>query len=58
MPILLELFKDEEPRWYEIMCSFQFHFYLNLLVDVLIKLNKISIKIQYDMVDITAISAT
>ena len=35
MPALLELFKDEEPHWYDIMCSFKFHFYLNLLVDVL-----------------------
>ena len=58
MPALLELFRDEEPHWYEIMCSFKFHFYLNLLVDVLQELNKLNIKFQYDMVDITTISAT
>ena len=32
--------------------------YLNLLVDVLQKLNKLNIKFQYDMVDATTISAT
>jgi hypothetical protein len=40
------------------MCSFKFHFYLNLPLDVLQELNKLNIKFQYDMVDITAISAT
>ena len=58
MPAVLELFKDEEPHWYEIMCSFKFHFYLNLLVDVLHELDKLNIKFQYDMVDVTNISAT
>ena len=58
MPALLELFIDEEPHWYEIMCSFKFHFYLYLLVDVLQAFNKLVIKFQYDMVDITIISAT
>jgi hypothetical protein len=58
MPTLLKLFKDEEPHWYEIMCYFKFHFYLNLLVDVLIVLNKLNIKFQYDMVDITTMSVT
>ena len=58
MPTLLELFRDEEPHWYEIMCSFKFHFYLNLLVDVLEELNKLNIKIQCNMVDITTIRAT
>ena len=43
MPMLLNLFKDEEPHWYEIMCSSKFHLYLNLLVDVLQKLNKLII---------------
>ena len=57
MPTLLELFKDEEPRWYEIICSFKFHFSLNFLVDVLQKLNKLNIESQHDMVDITTISA-
>ena len=41
MPTLLKLFRDEEPHWYEIMCSFKFHFYLSILVDVLQRLNKI-----------------
>jgi hypothetical protein len=58
MPTLLELFRVEEPHWYEIMCSFKFLFYLNLLVDVLQELNTLNIKFQYDMVDITTISAT
>ena len=31
---------------------------MNLLVDVLQKLNKLNIKFQYDMVDITTISTT
>ena len=57
MSTLLELFRDEELHWYEIMCSFKFHFYLNLFVDVLQELNKLNIKFQYDMVDITTISA-
>ena len=58
MPALLKLFKDEESHWYDNMYSFKFHFYLNLLVDVLQELNKLNIKFQYDMVDITTISAT
>ena len=37
---------------------FKFHFYLNLLVDVLHKMNKLNIIFQYDMVDVTTISAT
>ena len=40
------------------MCSFKFHFYLNLLVDVLHELNKLNIKFQYDMVDITTTNTT
>jgi hypothetical protein len=40
------------------MHSFKIHFYLNLLVDVLQELNELNIKFQYDMVDITTISAT
>ena len=56
--MVLELFKDEEPHWYEIMCSFKFHIYLNLLVDVLHELNKLNINFQYDMVDVTNMSAT
>ena len=55
MPTLLELFRDEEPHWYEIMCFFRLHFYLKLLIDGLHELN---IKLQYDMVDITTTSAT
>ena len=58
IPLLWELFINEEPNWYQIMCYFKFHFYLNLLVDVLKMLNKLNIKFQYDMVDITTISAT
>ena len=58
MLVLLELFIDEEPHWYEIMCSFIFRFYLNLLVDVLQELNKLNLKFQYDIVDITTITAT
>lgn len=45
---LLESFKDELPHWYEIMCYFKFHIYLNLLVDVPQELN---IKFHYDMVE-------
>ena len=55
MHMLLKLLKDEGPHWYEIMCSFKFHLYLNMLVDGLQKLNTLNIKIQYDMVDITTI---
>jgi hypothetical protein len=59
MPTSLKLCKDEEPHCYEIMCSFKFHFYLNLLVDVLQKLNNLNIKFEYIiMVDITINSAT
>ena len=50
MPTVLELFIDEEPHWFETMCSFKFHFYLNLLVDVFHELNKLNIKFQNDMV--------
>ena len=57
MPTALELFRDEDPHWYEIMCSFEFHFYLNFLVDVLHELNKLNIKFQYDMINVTTISA-
>ena len=51
-------FKDEEPHWYEIMCYVKFYFYTNLLVDVVHELNKLNIKFQHDMVDVTTISAT
>ena len=33
--MLALLSRDEEMHWYEIMYSFRFHFYLNLLVHVL-----------------------
>ena len=57
MPKLLELFKDEEPRWYEIMRSFKFHLYLNFLVGVYKSwINWIIF--QHDMIDITTISTT
>jgi len=40
------------------MFSSKIHFYLNLLVDYLQEVSKLSIKFQYDMVDITTFSAT
>ena len=58
MLALLELFKDEELHWYKITRSFKFHFYLNLIVDILQELNKLNIKFQYNIIDITTISAT
>ena len=39
-------------------CALLNSIYLNLLVDVLQELNKLNIKFQFDMVDITTISAT
>ena len=39
-------------------CALLNSIYLNLLVDVLQELNKSNFKFQYDMVDITTISAT
>jgi hypothetical protein len=50
--VVLELFRDEDLHWYEIMCS------LNLLVDVLYELNDLNIKFHYDMVDVTTIDIT
>ena len=58
MPTLFELCRDEELHWCEIMCYFIYHFYLNFLVDGLQELNTLNIKLQYDMVDNTTISAT
>ena len=49
MPALLELFKDEEPHWYEIMCSYE-SIHLNLFVNFLQNLNKLNLKFQIDMV--------
>ena len=39
-------------------CALLNSIYLNLLVDVLQELNKLNIRFQFDMVDITTISAT
>jgi hypothetical protein len=45
MLVLLELFRDEEPHWYEIMCFLKFHVNLNLQIDVLQELNKLNFKL-------------
>ena len=40
---------------YNVECTI--HSYLNLLIDVLHESNKLNVEFQYDMVDITTISA-
>ena len=58
MPTGLELFKDKELHLYETMCLFKFHFHFSLVIDFLHELNKLNIKFQHDMVDVTTIRAS
>jgi hypothetical protein len=57
MPALLELFKDEEPHWYAIMCSFEIHL-LKLACRCFTRVDQIENNFQYDMIAITTINAT
>jgi hypothetical protein len=57
MPTLLELFKDEEPHWYAIMCSFEFYL-LKLACRCFTRVDQIENNFQCNMTAITSISAT
>ena len=58
MPTILESWQAEEHAWYTNITSLQFQLFIHLLVDVLLELNKLNRKFQFDLVDITSIAST
>ena len=58
MPALLKDWELGEKKMYELATIFQVQFYIHLLADVLIELNKFNQKFQEDHVDITSIGTT
>jgi len=58
MPALLKDWELGEKKMYELATIFQVQFYIHLLADVLIELNKLNQKFQEDHVDITSIGTT
>jgi hypothetical protein len=46
MPTNLEAWEEEESIWYENMTSLQFQFFVHLLADILVELNKLNKKFQ------------
>ena len=58
MPAILEAWESDEPTWYHNITSLQFQFFVHLIADILIELNKLNHKFQCDHVDITSIAST
>ena len=58
MPAILEAWESNEPTWYHNITSLQFQFFVHLIADILIELNKLNHKFQCDHVDITSIAST
>jgi hypothetical protein len=58
MPAILEALEEQEPNWYQNITSLQFQFFVHLLADILIELNKLNKKFQYDHDDITSIASS
>lgn len=57
MPFLLDKWQVEEHGWYRYATVFQVQFWLHLLADVLLELNKLNKKIQEENVEITTIGS-
>ncbi|KAG0593808.1 hypothetical protein M758_UG021100 [Ceratodon purpureus] len=58
MPAILESWQAEELVWYTNITSLHFQFFIHLLADVLLELNKLNRKFQFDLVDMTSIAST
>ena len=58
IPVILESSQTEEHVWYTNITSLQFQFFIHLLADVLLELNKLNRKFQFDFVDIISIAST
>ena len=58
MPAIFEAWESDEPTWYHNITSVQFQFFVHLIPDVLVELNKLNRKFQCDHVDITSIAST
>ncbi len=58
MPAILYVFQISKMYCYQQVTTFQYQFMLHLVVDVLVELNKLKKKIQYDMADISTIGCT
>ena len=58
MPAILEAWESDEPTWYHNITSLQFQFFVHLIADILVELNKLNRKFQCDHVDITSIAST
>ena len=57
MPTILNLWKEKKRKnsWYNKERIFSVHFFLNMLADVLMELNKLNKKFQEDNVDVTSL---
>jgi hypothetical protein len=51
-------FQSKGAYWYHQATKFQFEFMLHIVVDVVIELNKLYQKFQYNLVDISTIGST
>ena len=58
MPAILEAWKSDEPTWYHNITSLQIQFFVHLIIDILVYLNKLNYEFQCDHVDITSIAST
>ena len=57
MPTILEAWKLDEPTWYHNITSLQFQFFVHLIANILVELDKLNRKFQCDHVDITSIAS-
>lgn len=56
MPAVLDIWSNREKKSFELAIIFQVQFFINLLADVLLELNKLNEKFQRHVIDITEIS--
>ena len=57
MRAILEAWELDEPTWYHNITSLQFQFFMHLIANILVELNKLNRKFQCDHVDITSIAS-
>ena len=55
---ILKSWQVEEHAWYTNITYLQFQFFIHLLADVLLELDKLNRKFQFDIVDITSMVST
>lgn len=58
MLVIFEVWEIDEPIWFHNVILFQFQMFIHFLAVVLVELNKLNKRKQYDHVDITAIAST